>query len=84
MRQYTDTAGNGTSRRLESKPLEKGGGAELEKYTYMRRPGDSKQARFESRCCPQVLFRKRRFYSKCLLFGVFASEAARQLTSFFG
>ena len=45
---------------------------------------DSKRARIESRCCPQVLFRKRRFYSKCLLLGVFASEAARQLTSFSG
>ena len=42
------------------------------------------QARFESRCCPQVLFRKRIFYSKRLLLGAFASEAARQLTSFSG
>ena len=31
-----------------------------------------------------TLFRKRQFYSKRLLLGAFASEAARQLTSFFG
>ena len=50
----------------------------------MLRPGDGKRARFESRCCPRVLFRKRRFYSKRLLLGAIASEAARQLTSFSG
>ena len=41
-------------------------------------PGDGKQASFESRYCPRVLFRRRRFYSKWLLLGAFASEAARQ------
>ena len=35
----------------------------------MRRPSDSKRVRFESSCCPQVLFRKRRFYSKHLFLG---------------
>ena len=41
----------------------------------MLRPGDGKRARFESSCCPRVLFRKRRFYSKRLLLGAIASEA---------
>ena len=50
----------------------------------MLRSGDSKLARFESRCCPRVLFKKMRFYSKCLLLGAIASEAARQLTSLSG
>ena len=58
--------------------------SETEDCTYVRRPGDSKRARFESRCCPQVLFRKRRFYSKRLFLEAFASEAAKQLTSFSG
>ena len=66
----------------QSKPLNKGGGQNyIEKYTYMRWPGDSKRARFESHCCPQVLFRKRRFYSKRLLLGAFVSEATRQLAN---
>ena len=46
----------------------------------MRRPGDGKRARFESRFCPQVLSRRKRFYYKRLLLRAFASEAARQLT----
>ena len=46
----------------------------------MRRPGDGKRARSESRCCPRVPFRRRRFYSKRLLLGAFASEAAKQLS----
>ena len=43
----------------------------------MRRPGDGKRARSESRCCPRVPLRRRRFYSesKRLLLGAFASEA---------
>ena len=71
----------------DSKPLEKGGGEELERKVglYGLRPGDGKQGRFESRCCPWVLFKKRRYYSKHLLLGAIASEAARQLSSsFFG
>ena len=76
MRQSTDTAGNGTSR----KPLEKGGGAESDrKVGRVLRPGDGKRARFESRFFQWVLFRKRGFYSKCLLLGAIASEAARRL-----
>jgi hypothetical protein len=31
--------------------------------------GERKRARFWSRCCPKVLFRRRRFYSKRLLLG---------------
>ena len=31
----------------------------IELYAYVRRPGDSKRARFGSRCCPQVLSTKR-------------------------
>ena len=54
------------------------------KYACVLRPGDSKRARFESRCCPRVLFRKRRFYSKRLLMGAIESEAARQQTSYSG
>ena len=50
----------------------------------MLQPGDSKLARFESRSCPRVLFTKRQFYSKRLLLGAIASEAARQLMSFSG
>ena len=50
----------------------------------MRRHGDCKRMRFDSRCCPRVLSRRRRFYSKRLLLGAFASETARQLTSFSG
>ena len=50
----------------------------------MLRPGDGKRERFESHCCPRVLFRRKRFYSKCLPLGAFASEAARQLTSLSG
>ena len=46
----------------------------------MRRPSDGKRARFESLCCPGVLFRRQRFYSKRLLLGAFASEAARLYT----
>ena len=38
----------------------------------------------ESRCRPRVLSRRKRFYYKRLLLGAFASEAARQLTSFSG
>ena len=39
-------------------------------------PGDSKRARFKSRCCPLLLFRRRRFYSKRLFLGAFANEVA--------
>ena len=34
----------------------------------MWQPGDGKRASFEGRCCPRVLSRRRRFFSKCLLF----------------
>ena len=54
------------------------------KVAYVWRPGDGKRASSESRCYPRVLFRRRRFYSKRLLLGAFASEAARQLTTFSG
>ena len=40
----------------------------------MLQRGDGKRARFDTRCCPQELFRRRRFYSKRLLLGAFASE----------
>ena len=77
--QPIDTASNDTSRN-KSKPIEKGGRAELESRYTSRRPGDGKQARFVSSSCSRVLFRRRRFYSKRLLLGALASEAARQLT----
>ena len=51
------------------------------RFSYVRRPGDGKLTGFESCCCPRVLSRRQRFYSKRLLLGVFASETARQLTS---
>ena len=45
-----------------------------------------KNATFENHCCQQVLSRKKGFrvYCKRFLLGAFASEAARQLTSFSG
>ena len=44
--------------------FEKAAGQNLiEKLAYLRRPGDGKRARFESRCCPRVLSKTRRFYS---------------------
>ena len=46
--------------------------------------GKRASSRFGSRCCPQVLLRRRRFYSKRLFFGALASEAVRQLSSFSG
>ena len=64
--------------------LKRVAGQTLDRFFGVARPGDGKRASFESRCCPQVLFRRRRFYSKGLLLGAFASEAARQLTSFSG
>ena len=54
------------------------------KKGYVRRPGDGKRARFWSRCCPQVLLRRRRFYSQRFSFGALASEAVRQLSSLSG
>jgi hypothetical protein len=63
--------------------LQNDGGAELYSlYTYIRWTGEHKEATFRSRCCPQVLSRRRRFYSERLLLGALASEAATLLPSF--
>ena len=43
---------------------------------YVRRPGDGKLTRFESRCCPRMLYIMWRFYTKRLHLVAFASEAA--------
>ena len=53
----------------------------IEVYTYIWWHGEHKGATFRSQCCPQVLSRRRQFYSKCLL-GALASKAARLLTSY--
>ena len=61
--QPTDMASNGMISQLASQFKTEGDGVRNylvdRKVSYMWRPGDSKQARFESHCCSRVLSREK-------------------------
>ena len=56
--------------------------AGIEECTHIRWPDERKRVTFWSRCCPRVLSRRRRFYSKRLFLGALASEPAGLQTTF--